>query len=441
MTRLRAAAAIAAAALAACALALWPDYVRSRADAARASALPVASPVNADYATRDRVIAFWEHAANERHRGDMLSPATLSEEYLQRFRERGDVGDALRAESSAERSLAAQPYGNGRAELALASAFIAMHRFHEALDLVRDVERFDSADADLRMHEASIDLELGRYADAGRIVRALRGGDVVAVDTLRARYDELTGQIAEARMLIEHARVAANAHADMPAQQRAWLAYRSGELAFEAGDDETAIADERDALGTFPEYADANRLLARFTCAMHRWDDCLAAATASARVVPYPEVLGYEVDAQRALGRRGDAAQTDALIVAVDRIGNAQHIADRLLAIYYAEHDEHLQEAYAIAKRELAVRDDVLTEDTIAWCAVKTGRWTEARLRMAAAMRYGTQHALLFYHAGVVAQHFGDRVHARRYFSEALRENGSFHAVYAPDARARLATL
>ncbi len=159
-------------------------------------------------------------------------------------------------------------------------------------------------------------------------------------------------------------------------------------------------------------------MLARFTCALHRWQACLDAAAASAAVAPFPEVLGYEVDAQRALGDPAAAARTDDLIRTVERIGNAQHISDRLLAVYYTDHGERRDDAYAIAKRELAVRDDVFTEDTLAWAAAMDGRWYEARARIRRALRYVTENALLRYHAGIIALHFGDRVEARR---DALR--------------------
>jgi tetratricopeptide (TPR) repeat protein len=181
--------------------------------------------------------------------------------------------------------------------------------------------------------------------------------------------------------------------------------------------------------------------LARIACATHQWQACLDAAKASAEVVPYPEVLGYEADAQRALGDPASAAQTDALIHTIDRIGNAQRVSDRLLAIYYCEHGENLDDAYRIATRELAVRDDVFTEDTLAWCAAMAGHWDEARARIAKATRYGTENALLDYHAGAIALHFGDRAAARAWLEKALALNPQFHAVYADDARARLAQL
>ena len=424
-------------------IAAWPWYVRDGTSAARAAG-PAPAPVNADYVWRDKRIAFWERAVGEHHRGDMLSPATLSAEYLQRFRERGDVGDVLRALHDAWLSLRAEPRGNAAAEVDLASALLTLHRFRDALAVTRHVESYEPGDPSMKVREASLDLELGRYDRAVRIIAALphqSGAEAIPAETLRARYDELSGKLGEARERFARVTALADSSYDEPAQSRAWFLFRSGELAFEAGDNDGALADERRALERFPDYSEANRVLARVDCALHRWQDCLDAARASAAVIPYPEVLGYEVDAQRALGDAAGAAQTDDLIRTVERIGNTQRISDRLLAIYYDEHHERLADAYAIAHRELAARDDVLTDDTLAWAAACDGRWSEARTRTNMALRLGTQNSLLLYHAGVIALHFGDRAAAKRRLTAALALNPSFHPFYADDARAKLATL
>jgi tetratricopeptide (TPR) repeat protein len=425
------------------AIALWPSYVEHRADAARAASFPTAAPVTKDYLLRDKTIAFWERAVDERHPGDMLSPQHLSEQYLQRYRERGDIDDVLRAQHMALAAWRAQPRFNVPAMVAVASVDLTLHRFKEALALTKAVERFDTNDEQMEVREASLDMELGRYAEARRVLDHLpppRPYDI-ARDTVEARYEELTGRLAAARSLFERPTALANSLFDSPAQTRAWFFFRAGEMAFEAGDNDAAIADENTATRIFPGYADALRSQARFECALHRWSDCLAHAIASANVVPYPETLGYEADAQRALGDPADAARTDDLIRTIERIGNAQHISDRLLAIYYSEHRIHTSDAYAIAKRELRVRDDIFTEDTLAWAAAMDGHWDVARRAMAKALRFDTENSLLQYHAGAIAQHFGDLEQAKRHFRKALDLNARFHPVYADDARARLAAL
>ena len=422
----------------------WPTYTKRSSDAVHAASLPAPAPITEDYKDRDRVIAFWEGAVKAHHTGDMLSPRQLAEQYLQRYRERGDIEDVYRAQRMARISLRAQPRGNIGADVMLASVDLTLHDFKGALAETKFIETYDVGDEQMKIREASLDLELGDYAAAQRLIRHLAPLAPYAAiprDTLESRYDELTGNLKQARHLLERATAYTNAQFDVPAQSRAWFYFRSGEMAFEAGDDDAAIAFEKQANGVFPNDVDALRAEARFECALHRWSDCLASATASANVIPYPETLGYEADAERALGNAAAATRTNELIETVERIGNAQHISDRLLAIYYSEHRIHVADAYAIAKRELAARDDIFTEDTLAWAAAMDGKWSEAKVRSAKALRFGTENSLLLYHAGVIAEHFGEREQAKRDFKKALALNPSFHQTYASDARARLASL
>jgi tetratricopeptide (TPR) repeat protein len=372
----------------------------------------------------------------------MISPRMLAEQYLQRYRERYDVDDVLRAERATRISLAAQPVGNLAAELQLAGIQLTLHRFYDALATTRNVESWDGGDTSMYPREASLDLEVGDYARANRMLNAVPERDRDdAWSVVESRYLELTGHLAEARDLLATASAFHNSNFDAPAQGRAWYFFRQGEMAFEAGDNDGAIAFEREALSVYPNDADASRTLAHVECALHEWDACLHDATASAAIVPYPETLGYEVDAQRALGQTAAAAQTDDLIAAVERLGDAQHITDRLTAIYYSDHNTHLGDAYAIARNELHSRDDVFTEDTLAWAAAMDGRWDEARRSIAKAQRWHTENALIDYHAGVIAQHFGQPAVAKTDFQAALALNAHFHAVYADDARSRLAAL
>ena len=425
------------------ALALWPEFIRHSESAARASSLPTMAPVTADYLDRDKQIAFWEGMVRKHLTGDTMSPTHLSSDYLQRYRERGDIGDVMRARRMAQLSLAANPRGNYAAEAELASVDLTLHRFKDALAITRAVEPIDPTSREMKVREASLDLEIGDYRGAKKILDALPIGAAydISRDTLLARYQELTGHLAEARETLEKPAAQMNAQFDAPAQARAWFPFRAGEMAFEAGDNDTALADEDESLKIFPDYSEANKLKAKFNCALKHWQACLDAATASANVVPYPETLGYEADAQRALGNADEAKRIDDLIVTIEKIGNAQRISDRLLAIYYSEHGFRRDDAYAIAKRELAVRDDIFTEDTLAWAAVADGRWDEARIASAKAMRLHTENALLDYHAGIIALHFGDKEQAKDRLTAALALNPSFHQVYADDARAQIARL
>ena len=430
------------AAVALAAIAAWPHYVNQSANAARASSLPTMAPVVADYKTRDRLVAFWEKASNEHHRDDMISPRMLSGEYLQRYRERGDIGDVLRAEAAAKKSLRAQPRGNLAGELALATVYLTLHRFYDALAITKDVERWDAGDQGIYIGEASLDLEVGNFAAAAHRLAAVHGTNRNdAWRVVESRYLELTGHLAQARELLATAAAYQNSNFDAPAQSRAWYFFRQGEMAFEAGDNDAALAFEHEAVTVFPHYADGFRVLARIECSLHQWQQCLADGQTSSNMVPYPETLGFVADAQTALGDTKGAQATNDVIRAVERIGNTQHISDRLLAIYYSEHGIHLHDAYRIARRELKVRDDVYTEDTLGWAAAMDGHWAVARRAAARATAYGTQDARIQFHAGMIALHFGEREEARKRLEMALKQNRWFHPLYAEQAERTLALL
>jgi tetratricopeptide (TPR) repeat protein len=302
------------------------------------------------------------------------------------------------------------------------------------------IESWDGGDDAMYSRDASLHMEIGDFATAKTLL------DLVPLKdrddswyTIDSRYLELTGHLAQARAMLARVSAYQNSNFDAPAQSRAWYFFRQGEMAFEAGDNDTAIADERQAVTVFPHYADAYRAAARFECALHQWQACLTDAKASADIVPYPESLGYEADAQLALGDAASAAQTRDLIHTIQQLGDAQHITDRLVAIYYADHHLYPDVAYAIAKNELSARRDLFTWDTVAWAAAIDGRWDEARADIARARAQHAENALIDYHAGVIAAHFGNRAQADTDFQAALALNPHFHPAFADDARAYLA--
>ena len=419
-------------------LAAWPHFVETRT--AQAST-PTPAPVLADYLQRGRLVAFYEDAV--RRRPDQIVTRLLASQYLQRFRERGDVGDLWRGERAAQRSLAIQPRFNAGAELVLASSLVSLHRFRDGLVHAKRALRIEPANTAAVAHVAGALVELGRYDDANRLLRSVHAGHEVdaGLYPALARYDELTGNVATARDLIDLALAQTDSIIDSSAESRAWFHFRAGELAWTAGDGATAERRFREALEIVPDYPRALNGLARMYWGERRWGDALAAATPAAELVPLPETLGYKADAQRALGDAGGARSTEDLIAAIARIGNARALDDRALALYWSDHDQRPAEAVAIARRDVAARDDVFAEDTLAWALARTGRWTEAREAAHKAVRRNTQDARLQYHAGVIAMETGDPVEAARRLKLALALNPQFHPDGADDARKRLRRL
>jgi len=435
--RIPAAAVLAASALVA--LAAWPAYLGARSVVAADPIVAMTpAPVKPDWQTRDANIAFLETRAGA-IANDSITPRLLSSDYLQRYRERGDLGDVLRAERAARMSLRAQPRGNVAGDVALAGALLTLHRFREAKRAVADAQRWYPQNPGLEAEAAGLDLELGDLDGARRII-AGHGSDP-AFETVQARVDEETGHLARARGLIERAMHRADAIYDTPAERRAWFHARAAELAYEAGDHDGARRDASDALATFAEHLRALTILARVDLADGRFAAAQDAALRAVALQPNPEVLGMLADAQAAQGNMPAATATQDEIFAVERIANAQRVNDRLIAVWEADHRIRTGDAYAIALRELRVRDDVYTEDTLAWAAARSGHWATARAAARRALRYDTEDARMHYHAGVIAAHDGDAVEARRLFARALQLDPQFSRPQAAEARAELARL
>ena len=367
----------------------------------------------------------------------------LASEYIARFRETGDLNDVARAHAMAARSLSLQPQGNVQALSVIASSDVALHRFPAALAAERAALQAAPFDDNARAQIASILMEVGHYQEAGRILAHPTDPDPNPTwMSIQARYNELTGNLVEARIEMARATHLVDRMISISAYARSWYHVREAQLAFEAGDDQTASSEFDEALRIFPDNAMALLFQAKFYRSRRDWNRTLAAATRSAELYPLPQALGYEADAQRGLGDDVAARRTDALIRAEQRLFNVQGINDRLLAMYYAEHREHLSDALTEARADLAKRgDEIYSDDTMAWVLATMGRWKQARVYAERAMRYDTTDPELQYHAGVIAwqRHRSDE--ARRRLSAALAADADFHPFYAEDARRILASI
>lgn len=426
------------AAIAFLAIAVWPLAGAQRAHAA----LSYNAPVLPDYLYRDRTVAFYERRVREDPQ-DQISARMLAAEYMQRYRESLDVGDILRGKYQGYRALKLQPQNNAGAEEVIASAYYALHDFRSAyrFEALAHLEQPNDSNAPSQM--ALLQMEMGHY---GRAIHDIRAAERIKSDpgvwAALARYDELTGKLPQALRLMTNAARRSDEVIDNSAESRAWYHYRIGQMNFSMGNTAEAVRQERVAIAQFPDFEMAYRALARFCWGLKDWNCALDAAKKGADIIPDPETLGYLADAQSALGQGSQAKQTQELIFAVERIGNAYHISDRLLSVYYAEHGVRLDDAVVIARREVQRRgNEIHAQDTLAWADAQDGRWNAAYKAMLLATRFHTQDPRILYHAGVIELHFGHRARGRAFLTRTLALNPRFDPFYADDARRRLETL
>lgn len=427
---------------------IWSVVVSFRAHPSAPVRLPpAASRGPYDPAQTPNAIAAFSRRVRDDKR-DWLIRSLLAGYYLQRCRETGDIGDAVRAEQMARQSLALFSRANDGARDQLAMSLLTQHRFPEALRTVTPatlprIGATSNVRPQTRLLRAEISLEMGDYDAADRELLQARerenGPNAVA---LWARLLEINGKPEQALEQMGHAQAAADANSGMPAPNLAWFHMRVGNILADLGRADEAERSFKEALAIFPNDYRTLTSLARLEAGRGNWRAVLDWGNRSAAIVPTPEVVALLGDAYSALGTPKKAEEQYALVETIAKLAKAQGaVYDRQRALFCADHGRNLDEALVLARRELQVRHDVYAYDTLAWVCTKKGLKTEAEAATAKSLSRGTQDARLFYHAGMSALAAGNPPLAREYLTRALRLNPYF-LPFAPDnARALLAKM
>lgn len=360
--------------------------------------------------------------------------------YLQRARETADNADLVRAEETARQSLALRRGRNDEAVGVLASSLMAQHRFDEAHDAALELLRTDSTSIPARGMVAEAAMELGRYDEAARLFGMLETyqSDLGTAPRL-ARWAELRGDSQEARRLLREALEQARRRHGMPREQLAWFHLRLGDLALRTGHLGEAERQLNAGLSILPDDYRLLGTLARLQAARHRWREAAATGELAVAHALDPATLGLLSDAWRALGDSAKASEYDrAMALSVSRQPGAYH---RAWSLYLLDHGRDVETVLANVTSELETRRDIYGYDLLAWALHASGRNEEARAPMARALELGTQDAMLYYHAGMIALATGDTAAARSRLRHALAINSWWHPTQPGRARTVLDSL
>ena len=366
----------------------------------------------------------------------------LSECYLRRCRETGDLGDAIRAEQAARKSLEIRTNNNQAAAHALAQTLIVQHKFREGYKTLKDFGLIspNSGSATLAVE---ILIELGDYAGAAKTFNDVvtdRTG--VGSKVAQARLSEINGHTDRAISLLREAEFKTDRNYDMPHESAAWFHLREGDLLSLAGKPNEAEAAYKTALSIFPKDFKAMTGLAKLAAGKEDWSSVLIWGRQAAEIVPAPEIVSLLGDAYLATGKTKEAEEQFQLIEAMGRISRSNGtVFDRQRAIFCADHNRNLDEALSLARRELDLRKDIYAYDTLAWVCYKKGLLLEADKMMQKALGQGAQDAKLYFHAGMIANALGNKMEAKRQLRQSLELNPHFLPFAPQQARTTLAQL
>ena len=351
---------------------------------------------------RDRDIVFY----TARAAGDPASAAdrvTLASLLLARSRTASSTRDLTVAESLATVAFSLRSARNVHALEVLASARMARHDFagaHAAAALA------DSLEPGTASHLAllgEIELELGEYAAADTHFRAVRTTrDQFTVGARLARWYELTGRSARARVILRDAIAAVDRRTDLPREHVAWFHYRLGELELRTG--HLSAADTAFQRGLLRNPDDVRLLggLARMALARGDWRGAAGYADRATLIQLDPTTLAT---ASRAYAALGDTLQAAQFARAMSTVALTQpgpiHRAWGLHLLNHGTKAERL-DVLRRARADLRRRHDVYGHDLMAWALHRSGNDMAARHEMRLAMAQRTEDVLLQEHAAAL---------------------------------------
>ena len=387
-----------------------------------------------------RLIGAFESRAKEHT--DALDLTFLAKLYLQRARSTGDLGSYAQAGEALTRALALAP-DDPDSRAVLARLRYATHDFAGAGDIAASLLSADPTDPGAAALLGDATLEVGDYATASARFDALSRAfpNAAAVDARLARLAFLRGDGDAAGGLAGRASAEARAEGTFGVDL-AWYAHLVAQLGFDRGDYEAAAVAEREALAIAPGYHVAEAGLARAVAALGQTAEAIAWYGRAIDAVPQPDYLAARGDLYAISGDLGRATSAyDTVEVGAALSPASARLYDRQLALFYLDHDRHVDRALTIAEAALAQRPDVYGYDIYAWALYKAGRYDEAAAASDRALAESTPDARFHYHAGYIALARGDATRAKAELKRAFAISVAFDPILAGRARTVLAWL
>jgi tetratricopeptide (TPR) repeat protein len=147
-------------------------------------------------------------------------------------------------------------------------------------------------------------------------------------------------------------------------------------------------------------------------------------------------------DLYEATGQLDQARQQYALVGAMQQLHASAGVdVDLELALFNLDHGIDLAASLDRARAAYGRRPSVHAADVLAWALYQNGRYAEAARLSHEALRLGTRDALMYFHAGLIADALNDPPVARQYLEQALSINPYFSIRFAPQAQALLKQL
>ncbi|MFJ4968866.1 tetratricopeptide repeat protein [Streptomyces sp. NPDC088755] len=376
----------------------------------------------------------------ESHPADAPSWATLGSAYVEWGRRSADAAYYGRAEEALKRSLAERPgeRGNGEAWVGLAALANARHDFLAAK----------------RWGETVRKRQPKTWSVYPVLIEAYTGlGDQEAATAATERFAELrkglpalarTADLYRGQGWREDALATAREAADRAATpaEKAEALHRLGELAWERGEPEEAVAQFDAALRTDAGHHPSLAGRARALVALDRTDEALAAYQSAVTELPRPQYFLELGELYASLEFDGDARsqyeKLDGLLARAKAAGVDESLVQ---ARYESDHGDPAVAVELLRGQWSRQHRSAAVADALGWALHRAGRSEEGLEYARRAVDTGVRNASYAYHLGVIERELAQYGPARRHLEQALRTNPAFSPLDAPKARQALEEL
>jgi tetratricopeptide (TPR) repeat protein len=369
-------------------------------------------------------------SAVEADPGDAHAYALLGDAYYQRARETGDPSYYSRAGRAFDAALERDPR-DPLATVGAGTLALARHDFQTGLALGRRAHRLAPELVRPYAVIADAQIELGRYAAAGRsLERFVTLKPTLAAYARVSYFRELHGDLAGA---VQAMRLAVSAGGGSP-ENLAYVDSLLGKLEIDRGRYAAARQAYREALAADPGYPPASAGLARVAAARGNLDLAINRYREVVDRLPLPEYVTGLGEAEIAAGREA-AARRDLALVGVEArlLRSAGVNVDAELAVYEADHGDPVR-AVALGRSAWRRAASVRSADAYSWALHAAGRDAAALAMSAEATRLGSRDPSFLYHAAVIAADAGASGRARTLVKTLTAQSPRFSPLYGPRA-------
>ncbi|MFL6521451.1 MAG: tetratricopeptide repeat protein [Chthoniobacterales bacterium] len=330
----------------------------------------------------------------------------IADAHLRLLSSTGQLSHLSLASEAVEKSLKIANPAFNKAALALRTRVeLSSHHFAEARRSAEQLRELmqDGTYALQLLGDALF--SLGDYAEAGAVwSKVPLPGNELAMEPRLSQLDWIHGNMAGARQRLEDTLPRAEKFASQFPDVPAWCHVQIGELAFRAGDWETAESHYQSALSQQPDYYSGLDHLAELRGAQGKVDEASALYLHLIERVDRPEFLQALGDLYLFAGKKEEAKvwHERALAGYLDSVKRGEPLYDHHLAGLYSDSLNQPEAAVQSARRDLAGRHSIQTYDALAWALFKAGKNAEALEFTSKALATGVLDAHILYHAGMI---------------------------------------